>query len=502
MTTDFLHGVEVIEIDDGARAMRIEGMSIIGLVGTAPAARSAIVAQLITGTAAGNTGLTWAARASGVAGNALAVYLGVPSTANAALAITVTGALINISLATGPTAGVATTTATQLMSAINADAAASALVSVTALSGSTGAGVVAKSVKQLPLSGGVDEALPLNTPRLVTKRSEAAQFGVTGTIPAALDAIWDQSRARVVVVRVTEGADAAATQANVIGSGATMTGAHAFAAAQSVVHQTPRILIAPGFSAAAAVASELVGIAEQLRAIVVADGPNTTDADAITYRNGFGSDRLYLVDPNVNVWSAALNAEAAMPASASVAGVIVRTDQEIGPWASPSNHEIYGITGTARPIDFAQGDSTCRANYLNENEVATIIRINGYRLWGNRTCSADPKWAFINVRRAADLVHEALLQSHLWAVDRNITTTYFEDVRDGVQAFLDGLISRGAISRGARCWVDPELNTPESIAAGQAYFDFEFACFTPAERITFRSHLNNALLANIVADIV
>ncbi len=70
-----------------------------------------------------------------------------------------------------------------------------------------------------------------------------------------------------------------------------------------------------------------------------------------------------------------------VPSSPFVAGLIAKIDNEEGFWVSPSNKEISGIVGTSCPVDFTLGDSSCRANLLNENEVATIIHQKGYRLW-------------------------------------------------------------------------------------------------------------------------
>jgi len=195
-----------------------------------------------------------------------------------------------------------------------------------------------------------------------------------------------------------------------------------------------------------------------------------------------------VVDPWVSVWDTVSDAAVAMPASARVAGMISKSDNERGFWWSPSNREVYGIVGTARPVDFTMGDTNCRANYLNENEVATIIRKDGYRLWGNRTCSSDPKWAFLSVRRTADMINESLLQAHLWAVDRNITKTYIDEVTESVNAYLRHLVAVGAIL-GGKCYADPELNTADQIMDGKVYFDFDFTPPYPAEHITFRSHL-------------
>ena len=161
--------------------------------------------------------------------------------------------------------------------------------------------------------------------------------------------------------------------------------------------------------------------------MAVIEGPSTTDAAATTYRRNFGARRAYLVDPGVKVTDAA-DETVDRPNSPYVAGVIARSDAERGFWWSPSNRLINGITGTSREIDFALGDPNARANLLNEDEVATIIRQTGYRLWGNRTCSADPKWAFLSVVRIADALNDSLLRAHLWAVDRNITRTYLADV--------------------------------------------------------------------------
>lgn len=35
------------------------------------------------------------------------------------------------------------------------------------------------------------------------------------------------------------------------------------------------------------------------------------------------------------------------------------------------------------------------------------------------------------MRRTADLINDSLLRAHLWAVDRNITKTYIDDVIEG-----------------------------------------------------------------------
>lgn len=353
------------------------------------------------------------------------------------------------------------------------------------------------------------DAFPLNTPVLVAgSRKEAAGLDTVGTalgtLPAAMDGIFDQIGAVVIVVRVEEGATEAESLANVIGGvnavDGNFEGVHALVGAESVVGFSPRILIAPGFTHqrpldnANPVVAELQGIGDRLRAVIIADGPNTNDADAITAAGDFGSDRIYLIDP----WHKVMAGSdiVSVPASSRVAGLIAKVDNDTGFWASPSNNLLGGVIGTSRPVDFTLGDASARANLLNEAKVATTIRQNGYRLWGNRSLTEDTKWIFLSVRRTADIINDSLLRAHLWAVDRGITKTYVSDVEESVNAYLRDLVALGAIL-GGRCWADPDLNSAANIQLGKVFFNFDFTPVYPAEHITFRSHLVNDYIEEV-----
>jgi phage tail sheath protein FI len=504
MPDQFLHGVQVSEITSGPRPIRTVNSAIIGLVGTAPNSEAATSASLTVGAAATNNGIKFTAAAAGIIGNNTAVRIFNPGTNSASLTVTVTtGAtnLISISLATDGT-GAATTTATALLTNLNSNSAVTALVTPTAVAGSSGAGVVLTQASTF-LSDGKDAAFPLDTPVLVpADRALAARLGTGGTLPAALNAIFAQAGAVVVVVRVAQasGSDTSAgTLTNVIGSVSgtgQYLGMQALLGAESQLGVVPRILCAPGFTHQAAGLTAMVSIADRLRAVIVADGPNTTDAAAQAYAGNFGSSRIFLVDPGVQI----LNTDGSVGydyASAYVAGVVAKTDNDLGFWWSPSNKEILGITGTKRAIDFVLGDVNSRANILNSQNVATIIRQSGYRVWGNRSLSSDPKFAFLCVRRTADMINDSILRAHLWAVDRAISKTYLRDVVESVNGYLRTLQALGAIL-GGRCWADPTLNTPANISQGKVYFNFEFTPPYPAENITFQSLLTNNYLSDLV----
>ncbi|MGE8358301.1 MAG: phage tail sheath family protein, partial [Microvirgula sp.] len=170
-----------------------------------------------------------------------------------------------------------------------------------------------------------------------------------------------------------------------------------------------------------------------------------------------------------------------------------------GFWASPSNRELSEVIGTGRPIEYLYGDATCRANLLNEAHVTTIIREGGFRLWGNRTLSADPKWSFVTRVRTTDMVMDAILAGHQWAVDRGITKTYVRDVTDGLNAFMGDLKAAGAIIN-FECFPDPELNTASQLEEGRVYWNIRFTDVPPAENPNFRVEVTNQWITEVLGE--
>ncbi|RZI87483.1 MAG: phage tail sheath family protein, partial [Pseudomonas sp.] len=246
---------------------------------------------------------------------------------------------------------------------------------------------------------------------LITSEREAiAAFGPDAAITKACQAVFTRAKAVIVACGVAKLEDAAEQTSAIIGgtlADGKRTGLQVLLDGKSRFNAQPRLLVTPKHSATQAVATALVALADKLRAIAIIDGPNTTDEAVIAYAGEFGAKRAYMVDPGVQYWDTSKNATVDAPGSAYVAGLFAWTDAEYGFWASPSNKEFVGITGTGRPIEFLDGDETCRANLLNNANIATIIRDDGFRLWGNRTLSADAKWAFVTRVRTMDIVMDA-----------------------------------------------------------------------------------------------
>ncbi len=450
----FLHGVEVLEVDAGARPVRTVDTGVIGLVGTAKQG-PVNVPTLVAGSR------REAVETFGAAGAGKG---------------TIPAALAGIFDQVGAKVVVVNALARTTVTEEDAAFAAGKL--------RLGTGAAPYAIEGLKITNRAKSTTYVAD----TDYEFDAASGVVKTIkPATL------ANDASVKVSYTYLGDAAAADVAGSDADAAYTGVKALLQASARGLPRPKILIAPRWSREKTVADALVAAADRLRAVAVADGPNTTDAAAKTEVAKYDSRRLYFVDPAVLVGDPA----AAEPASARVAGVIARSDAERGFWFSPSNRPVAGIAGTARPVDFELGDPASRANVLNESGIATIVNHGGYRLWGNRSTAGDARWQFLSVARTADAINESVLRAHLWAVDRNVTRTYLADVVEGVNAYLRELVGLGAIL-GGRAWIDPDLNTAQTIAAGRVVVSFDFTPPAPAERITFRSELADDYLKELV----
>ncbi|MFJ4605019.1 phage tail sheath subtilisin-like domain-containing protein [Pseudomonas atacamensis] len=335
---------------------------------------------------------------------------------------------------------------------------------------------------------------------LTSEREAIAAFGADSAITKAAQAIYVRAKAVIIAVGVPKLEDAALQTSAIIGGvlvGGQRTGLQALLDGKSKHNAQPKLLIAPKHSATQAVATAMDALAAKLRAIAIVDGPNTTDEAVLAYAQEFGSKRVYLVDPGVQYWDTVTSATIDAPGSAWVAGLFAWTDATYGYWASPSNKEFVGITGTTRPIEFLDGDETCRANLLNNANVSTIIRDGGYRLWGNRTLSSDPKWSFVTRVRTCDILMDAIQAGHKWAVDRSITKTYVKDVTEGLQAFMRDQKNAGAIIN-FEVYPDTEMNTASQLEQGKVYWRIRFTDVPPAENPNFLIEVTNEWLTEVL----
>lgn len=482
-STDFLHGVRTLEYDDGTKEISTVNISVIGIVGTAPRAENGTDATLTTGNELLKNRLLFTAWDQRAAGNAWTVTINQTSTEGSGFSHSYTtnpdgtyGLVIGLSGENTPEA-----IASSLTEA-NATRTEPCL-RVTALDTGDTAGAVT-AVPKTYLSGGTNTPFPLNTPAVIAGSSKkAAYLGEYGTLPADIADILNQTDALIVVVCVEEGETAAETQTNVI------AGLNQLTLSQQLLEITPRIIIAPDFSAADPVAAQIEVVANKLRGVGYIDSPTAaTPASVVKRRQNYGA-RIEILRPRVYTTSDTSGTR--RPYSAIAAGHRCRIDNEKGFWWSKSNQEVFGVTGVEQLDDFEIDSTTCTVNQLSANQVSTIIRYNGFKHWGNYLCSVDPQWSFECVRRTADVIEDSIAVAMMTDfIDRPIDAHLGDDIISTINSYLRKLTLQGAIN-GGKAWLDGDLNTKESLAAGKLYINVEFGPKSPCQTITLTYRINN-----------
>ena len=348
---------------------------------------------------------------------------------------------------------------------------------------------------------------PLNEPVLITNvQSAIAKAGKKGTLAASLQAIADQSKPVIVVVRVAEGTgtdeDAALAQtlSNIIGTtdeNGKYTGLKALLTAEAVTGVKPRILGVPGFDTLD-VATALAPVCQKLRAFgyVSAWGCKTV-SDAIKYRDNFSQRELMVIWPDFLAWDTVSSATATAYATARALGLRAYIDQSVGWHKTLSNVGVQGVSGISASVFWDLQEPGTDADLLNEAGVTTLIRKDGFRFWGNRTCSDDPLFLFENYTRTAQVIADTMAQAHMWAVDKPVTATLIRDIVDGINAKFRELKTSGYIV-DATCWFDEEANDNDTLKAGKLVIDYDYTPVPPLENLTLRQRITDKYLATLV----
>lgn len=234
-----------------------------------------------------------------------------------------------------------------------------------------------------------------------------------------------------------------------------------------VVGYKPNLIVAPGFSHDLDVSTEMTSVAGNLLAMAIVDMNAADESAAALMVSSFGTNRALLCDPYVKVWDTLLNMEVMQPLSARRAGLIAWTDAqwEYGFADSHSNRVINGISGTSRAIEFNAGQD-CEADRLRTKGIGTVIRYNGFRMWGGETTDIDPIWQDHTRVRLFDRVCEAALDGLFWAIDRR--ADILKSVKDRVEQML--LALKGSkVLLGFNVYWDLEKNTKANVTAGKFY---------------------------------
>lgn len=345
---------------------------------------------------------------------------------------------------------------------------------------------------------------PLDTPVLLTSvQSAIGKAGETGTLAASLQAIADQTQPATVVVRVAKGATDAETTSNLIGTTTETgkyTGMKALLAAKTRLKVTPRILGVPGLDTLP-VATALTAIAQQLRgfAYVSASGCKTKE-EAVAYRENFGARETMVIWPDFEQWSTASNATVTAPAVARALGLRAKIDKDTGWHKTLSNIPVNGVTGISADVFWDLQNPATDANYLNSNEVTTLINADGFRFWGSRTCTEDPLFAFENYTRTAQVLADTMAEAHMWATDKPMHPSLVRDIIEGINAKFRELVAGGYLIGGS-AWYDEEINSATTLKAGKLYIDYDYTPVPPLEDLTLRQRITDRYLADFASRI-
>ncbi|WJV54482.1 phage tail sheath protein [Pectobacteriaceae bacterium CE90] len=345
---------------------------------------------------------------------------------------------------------------------------------------------------------------PLNKPVLITDVLTASgKAGGSGTLAHSLDAIGDQAKPVTVVVRVAQGESEAETTTNIIGgvtSDGKKTGMKALLAAQAQLGVKPRILGVPGHDNRA-VSVELASIAQSLRAFayISAYGCKTVE-EAIAYRDNFSQRELMLIWPDFIAWDTTTNADTTAYATARALGLRAKLDEQTGWHKTLSNVGVNGVTGISADVFWDLQDPATDAGLLNQNEVTTLIRKDGFRFWGSRTCSDDPLFAFENYTRTAQVLADTMAEAHLWAVDKPLNPSLARDIIEGIRAKMRELTAQGYLL-GGDCWIDDTVNDKDTLKAGKLSIDYDYTPVPPLENLMLRQRITDSYLIDFTSQV-
>jgi uncharacterized protein len=342
---------------------------------------------------------------------------------------------------------------------------------------------------------------PLDKPVLIANLPAAiAKAGSEGNLKKSLQTIYDTVNTIVIVVRVAPGADAAELTSNIIGTikpDGSYTGLKALERAAPVTTVKPRILCVPD-NCTLPVATALAGVAKKLRAFTYVPTIAETVEAGLAYRENFASRELMPIHADWTMWDVAANASVKLDACLKAAALRALIDKEIGWHKTLSNVAVTGVDGMTKALFWDLQDPDTEVGLLNANEITCLIQSNGFRYWGNRTCSDDPLFAFENYTRTAQILADTMAEAHMWAVDKPMTPTLVKDIIEGIKAKGRELVTGGYLL-GFDCWYNEELNDKDTLKAGKLRIEYDYTPVPPLEDLGFQQRITDSYLIDFGA---
>src|SRR5918911_263106 len=225
--------------------------------------------------------------------------------------------------------------------------------------------------------------------------------------------------------------------------------------------------------------------------VAILDAPPGLNAQQIREwrvdKAGYDSKFATLYWPWIKVFDPLSGQNTFVPPSGHMAGIWGRSDDSRGVHKAPANEVVRGAISLEIQITKGEHDQ------LNPQGINVIRAFpgRGIRVWGARTLSSDPAWRYINVRRLFNYIEGSILNGTQWVVFEPNDMKLWEKVKRTINAFLvmvwrDGALFGSTPAEAFYVKCDGELNTSESIDAGQLIVEVGIAPVKPAEFVIFR----------------
>jgi uncharacterized protein len=179
----------------------------------------------------------------------------------------------------------------------------------------------------------------------------------------------------------------------------------------------------------------------------------------------------------------------------TAAALRAQLDEQVGWHKSLSNVVVNSPTGMSQAITWDLEDPDTDAGYLNSHDVTTMIQHQGFRFWGNRNCSSDPRFAFEVATRTAQTVLETIVQGCFPFMDQPLTPQLAKDIIDSINAKLDAFVAAGVLI-GARCWYDDAQNNSQDLSQGQLWVDYDYNPVPTLENLGLNQRITDRYLVD------
>ena len=254
---------------------------------------------------------------------------------------------------------------------------------------------------------------------------------------------------------------------------------------------TPGILTAPRFSTNATVSAALQAKTKEIngvfKCVCIADVDSGADGARKYTDVKEQKERQALTDPNAyGVWGYGKVGDVMYSGSALASALTAYTDAASDDIPSNPGNKTIAISamcladGTEVLLDQDQ------ANVVNSYGVATWLNMNGFRLWGNRTCAypgnTDPKDSFFSCRRYMSWRANSFILTYFQKVDSPLNKRLIEAIVDSENVRGNGYVAMGVAARDEIVYNEDE-NPVTDLMNGKITFHQYMTPYTPAEDI-------------------